>query len=404
MDWTKFTPMQQEYVRNANHRWNIKTGATGSGKTFLDYSIIIPKRIINCKGKGLIILIGNTKNSVERNVLTPMREWWGDQLVGSIRNNDNTTKIFGKKCIVMGADKVNQVARIQGATVEYCYGDEVSTWNKEVFEMLKSRLRTENSKFDGTCNPASPKHWFKQFLDSNADIYQQSYTIDDNPFLPDEFVKQLKQEYFGTVYYDRYILGKWKSAEGIIYRMFSDHPTRYFTDRPKYDYIQVGLDFGGNHSAHTIVASGLTYHHKTLTGLASWRLEAKDVTPNRLYEWVQEFLTFVSGKYGTVLRLYADSAEQTLIAGLRKRLAIPVINSIKNPILDRIRCVVGLIALNKFYYTKDCQTLKDALSDAVYNDKSEKDQRLDNGTSDIDTLDAFEYSFENKIRGYARNG
>ena len=65
--------------------------------------------------------------------------------------------------------------------------------------MLKSRLSCPHSHFDGTCNPDNPQHWFKRFLDSDADIYCQAYTIDDNPTLPPEFVAQLKKEYAGTV-------------------------------------------------------------------------------------------------------------------------------------------------------------------------------------------------------------
>ena len=39
-----FSDKQQEFFRNANHRWNIKVGATRSGKTYMDY-YVIPKRI-----------------------------------------------------------------------------------------------------------------------------------------------------------------------------------------------------------------------------------------------------------------------------------------------------------------------------------------------------------------------
>ena len=56
-----------------------------------------------------------------------------------------------------------------------------------------------------------------------------------------------------------------------------------------------------------------------------------------------------------------------------------------------------MIATNRFFYTKNCNTLVDALTQAVYEDDKQEDVRLDNGTSDIDTLDAFEYSIEKHI-------
>lgn len=212
------TEYQQDYLKHCNHRWNVKTGATGSGKSFVDYAYVIPKRIMSCKGEGLIVMIGNTRGTLERNIMEPMREIWGSDLVGDIKAN-NTARIFGKKVYTLGADNVKHISRIQGATMEYVYGDEVTTWKQGVFEMLKSRLRCEHSCFDGTCNPDSPNHWFKEFLDSDADIYQQAYTIYDG-CLPEKVVEELKKEYAGSVFYNRFILGQWCAAEGLIYDMF----------------------------------------------------------------------------------------------------------------------------------------------------------------------------------------
>ncbi|MDE6579643.1 MAG: PBSX family phage terminase large subunit, partial [Ruminiclostridium sp.] len=74
-------------------------------------------------------------------------------------------------------------------------GDEVVTWNKDVFDMLKSRLDKEYSCFDGTCNPDNPNHWFKKFLNrKDLDIYLQEYQIYDNPYLPSIFVEELEKE------------------------------------------------------------------------------------------------------------------------------------------------------------------------------------------------------------------
>lgn len=33
---------QREYLTHCNHRWNLKIGATGSGKSWLDYAVVIP--------------------------------------------------------------------------------------------------------------------------------------------------------------------------------------------------------------------------------------------------------------------------------------------------------------------------------------------------------------------------
>lgn len=238
-----FSEKQKEYFRNATHRWNVKQGATRSGKTYMDY-YVIPKRIRRVAGlDGLVVLLGNTKGTLQRNIIEPLQNIWGSSLVGDIRA-DNTALLFGEKCFCLGADKVNQVNRLRGSSIKYCYGDEVVTWHEDVFEMLKSRLDKPYSRFDGTCNPDNPFHWFKAFLESGADIYQQQYCIDDNPFLAPEFVENLKREYEGTVYYDRYILGRWTLAEGLVYPMFNrEFHVVPSVPRP-YSKYYISIDYG----------------------------------------------------------------------------------------------------------------------------------------------------------------
>lgn len=239
---------QREYLANCNHRWNFKIGATGSGKSWLDYAVVIPKRLFALRGEGAAVMLGNTQGTLSRNVLDPMREIWGSALVGTI-GSDNTALLFGKKVYILGADNRKHVARLQGMTIEYAYGDEVTTWHEEVFQMLKSRLRCRHSFFDGTANPESPYHFLKAFLESKADVYCQTSTIDDNPFLPPEFVENLKQEYAGTVYYDRFVLGRWAAAGGLVYPFFSADDPRYVVDgfAPKHGsggrYF-VSIDYG----------------------------------------------------------------------------------------------------------------------------------------------------------------
>ena len=235
------SPMQREFVLKAHHRWNFKGGATRSGKTYLDFKWIIPMRIRERIGlEGLCVILGVTKSTIERNVLEPMRKIYGDGLVGTI-SSDNTVMLFGEKCYALGAEKVTQVSKLRGASIKYCYGDEVADWSEEVFAMLKSRLDKDYSCFDGTYNPQHPGHWLKKFLDSNADIFSQVYTIDDNPFLPDSFKENLKREYAGTVHYDRYILGKWVLAEGLVYKLGEENKADEVPESGEY-YISV--DYG----------------------------------------------------------------------------------------------------------------------------------------------------------------
>lgn len=241
-----FSVKQREYFDNANRRWNFKTGATRSGKTYMDY-YVIPKRIRARIGKpGLAVILGVTKSTIERNILEPMRDIWGTDLVGEI-NSQNICYLFGERVYCLGAEKVSQVSKLRGSSIKYVYGDEVADWNEEVFEMLKSRLDKPYSCFDGALNPQGPNHWLKEFLDSeDFDVYCQKYTIFDNPFLDKSFVNNLCKEYEGSVYYQRYILGEWALAEGLVYPMFSreKHIVKGAVERKKDRQYFVSVDYG----------------------------------------------------------------------------------------------------------------------------------------------------------------
>jgi len=401
----KWSVKQLDFWLNANQRWNIKSGATRSGKTYMDY-FRIAKKIRACKGLGLIVLLGNTKGTLERNILDPMREIYGPALVGTIGSN-NTVRLFGKKVYALGADKKNQVARIQGAAIEYCYGDEITTWSEDVFTMLKSRLSTWNSCFDGTCNPDQPQHWFKKFLDSSADIYHQHYTIFDNPFLDPKFVKNLCEEYAGTVYYNRFILGQWTRAEGAIYKQFAAGSDKYLLSveeavKRRYRFINVGIDFGGNKSKHAFVAGGIPGNYSEYTALMSEKQEPAD--PLTLEKQVVAFVIKVIDIFGHVDYIYCDSAEQVLIKGIMNALEkaqlghISVRNARKAEVNDRIRCATRLHGRHRFWYTELATTVKEAIEQAVWDEKQQADTRLDDGSSDIDTMDAMEYTYERDMK------
>lgn len=394
------TEKQRDYLQHCDHRWNVKTGATGSGKSFLDYAVTIPKRILASKGEGLIVLLGNTKGTLERNILSPMRDIYGDQ-IGMI-GSDNTVKLFGKRCYALGADNKKHVARIQGATFEYCYGDEVTTWNEEVFQMVKSRLRSEHSHFDGTCNPGAPTHWFKTFLNSDADIYQQSYVIDDG-VLPAHVVTELKKEYAGTVYYDRFILGLWVAAEGVVYRLFANNPERFIVDdlpEQKIRHCVIGVDFGGGTSAHAFSCTGFTTGGAIVT-LDDYR-EKEALNPTKLENDFVDFVKRCQMRW-LVTDVWCDSAEQTLINGLRTaaakaHLAVNIGNAQKRAINDRIRALCLLMGAGRYYINRTCTDTIEALKTAVWDSKhTTEDVRLDDGTTNIDSLDALEYSWEREI-------
>ena len=397
------TGMQREYRRNATKVWNVKTGATRSGKTYGDY-FLIPRRLLDVRGlPGINVLLGSTRATLRRNLIEPMQALYGPTLVGDIRA-DSTAVLFGETCHCLGADNVRQVNRLRGCSVKYAYGDEVATWNREVFEMLKSRLDKAYSRFDGTCNPEGPTHWFKKFLDAGGeDLYRQSYTIDDNPFNPPEVVARMKRDYAGTVYYDRYILGRWVAAEGAVYRVFADAPDRFAMEAEELAAhplatATIGVDFGGNGSGHAFACSGFERGFAGMITLAEWYHKG-EITPERLEAAFTDFARVCCERFGAHAA-YCDSAEPTLILGLRaacarERLPVEIRKARKGPINGRIRFLCRLMAGGRYRILRECAHTREALLCALWDARHvTEDVRLDDGTTNIDSLDALEYSFE----------
>lgn len=358
---------QLEFARYANHRWNFKGGATRSGKTYLDFKWIIPLRIRERAGKdGLAVILGVTKSTIERNVLEPMRNLYGDKLVGTI-SSDNTAWIFGEKCYCLGAEKVSQVSKIRGASIKYCYGDEVADWSEEVFALLKSRLDKEYSCFDGTYNPQYPNHWLKKFLDSNADIFSQVYTIDDNPFLPPSFVENLKKEYAGTVFYDRYILGKWTLAEGLVYPMFGD--SCIVQDIPDTGDYYISIDYG----THNPFSAGLWCVTKTdAVRIGEYyycgREERKEKTPEEYYS---EIKRLAGGR--DIKCLIVDPSADAFIATVKKYHEFKVRGAV-NDVLPGIQTTAEMIASGKLKIYESCEDAIREFGLYRWDEKAESDR------------------------------
>lgn len=361
------SPKQREFVKYGTHRWNFKGGATRSGKTYLDFRWIIPIRIRERIGKdGLTVILGVTKSTIERNVLEPMRNLYGDMLVGTI-SSDNTAWIFGEKCYCLGAEKVSQVSKIRGASIKYCYGDEVADWSEEVFALLKSRLDKEYSCFDGTFNPQYPDHWLKKFLDSNADIFSQTYTIDDNPFLPESFKENLKKEYEGTVYYDRYILGLWVRAEGLVYPMFGDDCiTQEIPDTGDY---YISIDYG---TLNPFSAGLWCVGKRSAVRIAEIYYSGRETRAQKTDEEYCDMVERLAGEK-TIRAVVVDPSAASFIEALRRRGRFKVRHA-DNDVMNGIRTVSDFLRNGKIKIHESCENTIREFGLYRWDEKSEVDR------------------------------
>lgn len=393
----EFSPKQKEYFVKATHRYNFKVGAVRSGKSYGDIAYVILSRIRAVKGKsGLNVILGVSKATIERNVLEPMRELYGSKIVGTI-NSQNIARIAGEQVYCLGAEKISQVAKIQGASIKYCYGDEIAKWSKEVFDILPSRLDKEYSRMDGACNPESPMHWLKTFLDrTDIDIYVQHYTIFDNPFLPKSFVDNLCIEYEGTVYYKRFILGIWALAEGLIYPSFESafiSNLNAFKDKPT-EYC-LSIDYGTENAFAclkwakyngTWVCIDSYYYSGRDTGVQMTDFEYAD----RLEMFVSDLNLSTSHKIETII----DPSAASFITELRKRKIFKIFKA-DNDVLDGLREVNSCIKKGYIkFLDQRCKDVKKEFYTYVW-DKKQQDKEKPVKVNDH-AMDACRYFVKTK--------
>lgn len=231
-----------------NYDCLIADGAIRSGKTvFMTLSFVDDAmRRYNNQRFGIC---GKTVDSTVKNIIMPYlglayaKEKYSIQwkrtdktLVVSRGNVTNTFEIFG------GKDE-SSFALIQGRTLAGVLIDEVALIPKSFVEQACARCSVDGSKLWFNCNPASPQHWFyvewiKHLEKHNA--IRLHFQLEDNPSLSEHIIERYKSMYTG-VFYNRYILGEWCVAEGLVYEFGEPNIT---DEVPKNGEYYISIDYG----------------------------------------------------------------------------------------------------------------------------------------------------------------
>ena len=354
-----YNTKQKEIINNANARWNLYTGAVRSGKSYIGNDMII-KRLSELP-EGRRALIGKTETTIMRNILDPLQDKYGTSVISDIQGKKREATIFGKKFYCIGANDKRATKKLQGGGFVYAFGDEITTWPKSFFEMLKSRLSDAGAKFDGTCNPENPNHWLKEMVIDREDlnVYHKHFTINDNPVLSDAFVNELKKEYTG-VWYQRMILGRWVQAEGVIYDMF-DEDKHVVDELPEMKQYWIGCDYGTANPT-TFLLIGLGADNK-LYIIDEYRHDGKRKVSKTDKQYAEDLKQFISKHDITPKWIFIDPSAKSFITQVHqlRHNFNPFRNVAKanNEVLDGIRKVSSLLGAGKLLIHERCQGLID---------------------------------------------
>ena len=431
IQWAPLSTKHKKYIKNAlKVQMSVAEGAIRSGKT-IDHCIIAAAYLEKCRDK-IHLASGSTIANAKLNIgfcngfglecLFRGRCHWG-----KYRDNDAlfiSTQTGEKIVVFAGGGKADSYKRILGNS----YGLWIATEINEHYDSDDSRtsfisvaMGRQVAALDPMIlwdlNPCNPKHpIYEKYIDKwrNAPQpggYQYAhFTIDDNLSISADRKKQIEARYVpGSVWYRRDIKGERCIAEGLIYQDLADHIDQYTIDDPlewarehntSFTTIMYGVDFGGHGSSTKFQAVGIT-PQGVVVALEEEKINhkvEKQINPAQLNARFSAFIKRCTAIYGYG-ETRCDSAEQILINGFRSTvdsdgLQTEIANAQKRRITDRIRLTQLLVAQHRLFLSSRCPCLIEALCSAVYDPKSSDDERLDDGTTDIDSLDAFEYCLE----------
>ena len=257
MSRLRFSPRQRQVLtwwRSGRYDAVICDGAVRSGKTFALGVSFFLWAMSRFSGRQFG-LCATTGNAVRRNILAgvrPVLEGMGFQWEEKVSRDQVTVRAGSRENVfyLYGGGNEGSAARIQGVTLAGVLMDEVVLMPRSFVEQACARCSAEGSKLWFSCNPAGPEHWFyKEWIgkaeEKNALCLH--FTMEDNPGLSPR-VRERYERMFRGIFYQRYVLGKWVAAEGLVYDFFSPEWMEDVPEEP-FERWRISCDYGTRNPA-----------------------------------------------------------------------------------------------------------------------------------------------------------
>ena len=373
-EWHPFSRKQKKVLtwwlpQSPYHDYDmiICDGSIRSGKTIAQIDAYITWSQYSFENQNFI-LAGKSMGALKRNVLKPMFQILAAKGIPYQYNRSENFIVIGNNTYYcFGANNEASQDVLQGLTAAGAYADEVALFPRSFVEQMIGRCSVEGSKIWMNCNPEGPYHFIKtDYIDKAEEkkILRLHFTLDDNPTLSEQ-VKERYRRMFTGVFYQRYILGLWVMAEGVVYDMFdrSKHvvPT---VDRP-YTQYYVSIDYGTQNP----MAFGLwgfydgvwykvkEYHYD---GRARGRQKTDE-------EYYQDLLDFVGNL--PIRSIIIDPSAQSFIATIRKKGRFAV-RQARNDVLEGIRNMATALNTGKILYNDCCKETFREFASYVWDEKA----------------------------------
>ncbi len=224
-----FSPKQRavlDWWRDGRYDAVICDGAVRSGKTFalsVSFFLWAMARFQRQKFGLCAASIGGVRRNLlaqARPVLTGLGFRWEEV----VSRNEVTLRGGGREntFYLFGGRDEGSFASIQGLTLAGVLLDEAAVMPRSFVEQAAARCSVQGGRVWFSCNPAGPEHWFyKEWIRKAEEkrALHLRFTMEDNPALSPAVRARYERMFRGT-FYQRYVLGEWATAEGLVYDFF----------------------------------------------------------------------------------------------------------------------------------------------------------------------------------------
>jgi PBSX family phage terminase large subunit len=329
-------------------------GAVRSGKTISMAVGFLLWSMTRFEGQ-TFALCGRSVESLRRNVTNQLPTWMEPIFRFEERRSENRLTVYSgsrkNDYYLFGGHDERSYAAIQGITLAGVLLDEVVLMPRSFVEQALARCSVAGSKFWFNCNPAGPGHWFYQewvLQERQRNLLYLHFTMEDNPALSAAVRARYQRLYTGA-FYDRYILGLWRVAEGAIYDRFDPqkHLLRELPELTGECYVSV--DYGTQNPTVFLRWQRAQQGAWVCTGEYYWsgRAEQCQKTDG---EYADDLAQFTQGC--AVRAVIVDPSAASFIAELRRR-GWRVLGA-DNRVVDGIRAVGELLKDGGLLFSDQC--------------------------------------------------
>ena len=381
----------------------IADGSIRSGKTMsmsLSFVLWAMSNFNECN----FAICGKTVGSCRRNVITPLLSMIRQRYRIKDKRSDNviiieSDNIKNSFYIFGGKDESSQDL-IQGITLAGVLLDEVALMPQSFVNQATGRCSVEGARFWFNCNPDTPYHWFYQNWIKKADeknALHLHFTMDDNLTLSEETKKRYQSMYSGT-FYERYILGLWVAAEGLIYPMFSKALHVVKAEPRHCSKYYVSIDYGtlNPFSAGLWGKSGNIWY-RIKEYYYDGRKQGYQKTDEEYYTELERLTKGLN-----VTGVIVDPSAASFITVIRRKGRYNVIPA-DNNVLDGIRYTADCLKNNKIKFNECCEnTFAEFVSyvwDTKYAQKTGEDKPVKEHDHAMDDIRYFCYTVLSRESG-----